>query len=169
MSRANLGRFYDSPGMSGGLGSDNDDYEGKGVIGDASGFKGERNPMAGSNPGNRQFKEFIVSPMNQLIKRIEQEFEKVNDYLRLSVEETLNFSAPATVPGVTDQTVTIDGVEMGDTVLVGCSIVPPTGFMPPVGFVSAANTVTVRWLQVTEAAADPDSTGAIYYIDVWRH
>jgi hypothetical protein len=111
----------------------------------------------------------IQGEFARLAKRIEQEFEEITNYQRNSASVSLDFSAPGVVPGFTDESVTIEGVELGDTVLVGCSITAPSGFMPPIGFVSAANTITVRWLQVTGAAADPDGAGATYCIDVWRH
>lgn len=148
---------------------DDDEYEGTGIIGDASDFKGERNPLAGDNPGNRRFKKWKISPMNQLIRKIEQAFEKIPEPVYMTVSEDLNFSAPSVVPGFTDQVINVSEVELGDTVAIGCSITAPTGFMPPIGFVSADGEITIRWLQVTGAAADPDGSGATYTIDIWRH
>lgn len=100
---------------------------------------------------------------------IELAFGRVEEKIRLTYAVTLNFAAPGAVPGFTDQSVTIAGVEVGDTVKVGAPITPPAGFLPPVGFVSAANTVVVRWTQLSGAAADPDGAGGVYNVDVWRH
>lgn len=113
--------------------------------------------------------EIGVASLQRLIASIERAFERIPENTRLTYSVTLNFSAPGAVPGFTSQNVTITGVEMGDTVTVAASITAPAGFMPPVAFVSAADTVTVRWLQVTGAAADPDGAGATYTIDVFRH
>ena len=104
-----------------------------------------------------------------ILSRIADAFARVANWNRIETSTTLNFAAPGAVPGVTDQNVTMAGAEFGDTVLVGCSITTPAGFLPPIGFVSAANTVTVRWPQISGAAADPDGAGATYQIDVWRH
>jgi len=100
---------------------------------------------------------------------IAQAFARVQNWQRIETSTTLDFVAPGGVPGVTDQNVTLAGAEFGDTVLVGCSITTPAGFLPPIGFVSAADTVTLRWAQLSGVAADPDGAGAIYQIDVWRH
>lgn len=105
----------------------------------------------------------------QILTQIAGAFARVANWQRIEASVSLNFSAPSVVPGVTDQTVTMDGVEFGDTVLVGCSITTPAGFLAPTGFVSAANVVTVRWTQIAGAAANPDGGGATYQIDVWRH
>lgn len=105
----------------------------------------------------------------QILTRITGAFSRVANWQRIEASVSLNFAAPGAVPGVTDQTVTLTGAEFGDTVLVGCSITAPAGFLPPIGFVSAADTVTVRWVQLTGAAADPDGAGATYQLDVWRH
>ena len=108
------------------------------------------------------------STWQQILGQVAQAFARVQNWQRIQVKSALNFAAPGAVPGFTDQTVTLLGAELGDPVSVGCSITAPAGFMPPVGFVSAANTVTVRWLQVSGAAANPDGGGADYTINVWR-
>lgn len=113
--------------------------------------------------------EYERGAMQRILNRIAQAFGRVQNVRRFETSTTLNFAAPGAVPGVTDQNVTLTGVEFGDTVLVGCSITAPAGFLPPIGWVSAANTVTVRWVQLTGVAADPDGAGATYQIDVWRH
>jgi hypothetical protein len=113
--------------------------------------------------------EYSRTAWQQILGRISDAFARVANWQRIEASVTLNFAAPGAVPGVTDQNVTMDGVEFGDTVLVGCSITTPAGFLPPIGFVSAANVVTVRWVQITGAAANPDAGGATYVVDVWRH
>ena len=105
----------------------------------------------------------------QILTRIAGAFSRVANYARIETSVALNFAAPGAVPGVTDQNITMVGAEFGDTVLVGCSITTPAGFLPPIGFVSAADTITVRWVQLTGAAANPDGGGATYQIDCWRH
>lgn len=112
---------------------------------------------------------YAPSWMNRLIDDVESAFARVPPDVRVSRAVTLNFAAPGAVPGYTDQVVGFDGAEFGDTVLVGAPVVPPAGFLPPVGFVSAANQVTVRWLQISGAAANPDGGGGSYSIDLWRH
>lgn len=104
-----------------------------------------------------------------LVRDLERSFGMIPENSRRAYSVTLDFSAPASVPGFTSQNVSIEGVELGDTVIVAASSDVPAGFMPPVGFVSADGVVTVRWLQVTGAAADPDGAGATYTIDLWRH
>ena len=104
-----------------------------------------------------------------IIGQIKGAFARVANWAKIEASVSLNFAAPGAVPGVTDQNVTVEGVELGDVVLVGCSITTPAGFLPPIGFVASANTVTVRWVQITGAAANPDGAGATYQIDVWRH
>ena len=111
----------------------------------------------------------MANPMSLLVRNIEMAFGKLPEPNYKKYSEDLNFSAPGVVPGFTDETVGIEGAELGDTVLVAVSIDIPAGFMPPVGFVSAAGTITIRWLQVTGSAADPDGSGATYTIDLWRH
>jgi len=113
--------------------------------------------------------ERMRETLTRFAEEIEKVFEDVPENVYRSYLVVLNFSAPGAVPGFTDQVVDIQGVEMGDTVVVGCSIVPPAGFLPPVGFVSAADEVTVRWVQVSGVAANPDGAGASYTIDLFRH
>lgn len=119
---------------------------------------------------------FFPGSMEELIQRLiefardlEDAFDDVAENVRITHDVELDFSAPAAVPGITSKSVTIDGVELGDTVLVAASIAVPAGFMPPRAAVTAADTVTVYWEQVTGAAADPDSTSATYTLDIWRH
>ena len=87
----------------------------------------------------------------------------------MSATAALNFAAPGAVPGITTQTITVTGAALGETVMVSASIATPAGFLPPVGYVSAANTVTVVWAQLSGVAADPDGAGATYRASVWRH
>lgn len=118
---------------------------------------------------NADTPERVREALVQFARELEQTFEGVPEDTRRTYTVALNFSAPGAVPGFTDQVLDVSEVEMGDTVIVGCSIVPPAGFMPPVGFVSAAGEVTVRWLQVSGAPANPDGAGASYTLDIWRH
>lgn len=113
--------------------------------------------------------EVTVARISQLAGDVERAFLMVPENVRRTYNVSLNFSAPATVPGFTSQATTVKGVELGDTVVVAASIAPPAGFLAPVAHVSAADTVTVRWLQVTGAAADPDGAGATYTLDIFRH
>ncbi len=87
----------------------------------------------------------------------------------LSQTFNLNFAAPGAVPGKTDQVVTLTGVRLGDTVVVAAPVTVGANYVPPLGFVSAADQVTIRWWQLTGAAADPDGAGGLYRVDAWRH
>lgn len=113
--------------------------------------------------------DVTTARIGRLISDIERAFSGIPEYTLRTYSATLNFAAPGAVPGITSQTVTIDGVELGDTVMVAAPITAPAGFLPPVGEVTAANTVKVHWLQFSGAAADPDGSGGSYTIDVWRH
>ena len=113
--------------------------------------------------------EYSRTTFQQILAKISDAFARVANWNRIEASVDLNFAAPGAVPGFSDQNVTLAGVEFGDTVLVGCSITTPAGFLPPTGFVSAADTVTVRWTQISGVAANPDGTGATYQIDCWRH
>lgn len=113
--------------------------------------------------------EYDRSKWQGILGQVKNAFARVANWNRIEASVSLNFAAPGAVPGVTDQTVTMAGAELGDTVLVGCSITTPAGFLPPIGFVSAADTITVRWVQLTGVAANPDGAGATYQVDVWRH
>lgn len=115
------------------------------------------------------FVEVTVKRMNQLIKDLETNFAALAEGTRHAYQVTLNFSAPGAVPGITSQTVTIIGVEVGDVVHVGAPVAAPAGFLPPFAEVTAADTVKVHWFQFSGAAANPDGAGGAYNIDVWRH
>ena len=106
--------------------------------------------------------------IQRLVSDIERAFGQMPENTRLSYTVTLNFSAPGAVPGITSQNVTVDGVELGDVVAVAAPIAVPAGFLPPVAEVSAADTITVRWAQITGVAADPDGAGADYSLEIWR-
>ncbi len=112
--------------------------------------------------------EISQSRIQRLVSDIERAFEKLPENTRLSYTVSLDFSAPGAVPGITTQTVTVDGVEVGDCVVVAASIATPAGFLPPRAEVSAADTVIVYWAQLTGAPADPDGAGADYSLEVWR-
>ena len=113
--------------------------------------------------------ELSIARLSQLIGDIERAFMLVPENTRRTYSIPLNFAAPGAVPGLTSQSVTVKGVELGDTVLVGASIAIPAGFSGPVAHVSAPDTITVQWLQLSGAAANPDGSGATYTLDVWRH
>lgn len=112
--------------------------------------------------------ELTTTALQRFARDIERAFDRV-DESRQTYEVALNFAAPGAVPGLTTQTVTIDGVKLGDAVQVAASIAVPAGFLPPRAAVTAADTVTVYWAQLTGAPADPDGSGATYIIDVLRH
>lgn len=115
-----------------------------------------------------QVKDATVERIRLLVKDLEHAFARAAEGTRHAYSVTLDFAAPLAVPGRTSQTVTLDGVEVGDIVNVGAPVAAPAGFMPPVGEVTAANTVKVHWLQFSGAAANPDGSGGAYNIDVWR-
>lgn len=113
--------------------------------------------------------EVSVIRMQRLVQDVEKAFARVPEPFRLTFAVTLDFSAPGAVPGITSQTVTVDGVEVGDQVLVGAPNAAPAGFLPPFAEVTAADTVKVHWFQFSGLAADPDGSGGTYNLDVLRH
>mgnify|MGYP001559470377 CR=1 FL=1 len=116
-----------------------------------------------------KFVEVTATRLNQLVRELEQIFDRIPDPVRKTYSTTLNFAAPGAVPGVSAQSVTITGIEMGDTVVASASIAVPAGFIPLMAEVSAADTVSLKWVQISGVAADPDGAGATYRIDVFRH
>ena len=80
---------------------------------------------------------------------------------------TLDFSAPGAVPGVVDATVTVSGAVAGDKAIVTTPAAYGAGFILD-AFGSAADTVTVRWAQLSGAAADPDGAGGTYSVKVMK-
>lgn len=87
----------------------------------------------------------------------------------LSVIAGLGFAAPAVVPGFTAGTnVTVTGAALGDTVVVSANVAAVTTQWL-VGSVTAADTVTLKWGQLSGAAATPGIGGETYRIDVWGH
>jgi hypothetical protein len=111
-----------------------------------------------------------LQALQRLASDLERAFEPFPqlESLHRSYEATLNFSAPGAVPGITSQTVSIEGARVGDIVVVGAPVAAPAGFLPPVGEVTADDTVKVHWLQFSGAAADPDGGGGTYNIDLYR-
>lgn len=85
---------------------------------------------------------------------------------RYYASANLTFSAPGTVPGQTEQNITVTGAKLGDMVKVGSPAAHPSDMILQ-GYVSAADTVSVRWEQMRGAAAAPPS-GAYYKIEVLR-
>ena len=82
--------------------------------------------------------------------------------------KTLNFAAPGVVPGSpADQTITVTGASIGDRVSVSAPVTMPAGFILQ-AFVSLADTISVRWTQLSGAAVDPDGPGGLYRVDVWK-
>lgn len=86
----------------------------------------------------------------------------------LSQTYTLNFAAPGAVPGKTDQVVSLTGARLGDIVEVAAPIAVGANYSFE-GFVSATDQVTLRYWQLTGAAADPDAAGGLYRVALWRH
>lgn len=86
----------------------------------------------------------------------------------LSQAYFLNFAAPGAVPGKTDQVVTLTGARLGDIVEVAAPIAIGANYSFG-GFVSATDQVTLRYWQLTGAAADPDGAGGSYRVALWRH
>jgi len=119
--------------------------------------------------GDRMEGTALVQRLRRVMRDIELSFSRIPDNVRLVYEKTLNFAAPGAVPGITEQTVTVEGVELGDTVVVGSPVAVPAGFLPPLGYVSAAGTLKVVWIQVSGAPADPDGAGGLYRFNIWRH
>lgn len=111
----------------------------------------------------------FVRRINAFLRDIERAFNRVPEVVRSTYSVALNFAAPGAVPGVTTQSTTIEGAEVGDTVLVGAPIATPAGFIGPFAYVSAADTVIVLWAQLSGAPADPDGAGGDYQLDLWRH
>lgn len=116
-----------------------------------------------------QIREVTVARLQAMASVIERAFDRIPENARRTYSVELDFSAPGAVPGITTETVTVDGVEVGDTVIVGAPVAAPAGFLPPVAEVTAADTIKVHWLQFSGAAADPDGSGGNYRLDVWRH
>jgi hypothetical protein len=80
---------------------------------------------------------------------------------------TLNAAAPGAVPGSSDVSMTVTGAAIGDPVAVAAPVAVPANFILT-AFVSAANTVTIRWLQYAGTAADPDGAGGTYRVAVLK-
>jgi len=80
------------------------------------------------------------------------------------VAAEVNFASIA-ASSTAESTVTVEGVRVGDAVMVA----PPTGFLTGVvasAYVSADNTVKVRLANVTAGAIDPDDDGTKEVITV---
>lgn len=87
----------------------------------------------------------------------------------LSATFALNAGTPGAAPGCVDLAGnTLTGAALGNTVVVSADIPLPADFTLQ-AFVSAANTVDIRWCQLSLVAADPDGAGANYRVDVWQH
>lgn len=63
---------------------------------------------------------------------------------------------------------TVTGAALGDTVVPSVNIAIPASFSFQ-AFVSTTDSVVFRWCQFGTPLADPDSTGATYRVDVWKH
>ncbi len=83
----------------------------------------------------------------------------------LTGSAALNFAAPGAVPGVVSNTVTVSGAVAGDKAIVTAPATYGAGFILD-AFGSATDTVTVRWAQLSGAAADPDGAGGTYSVKV---
>jgi hypothetical protein len=86
---------------------------------------------------------------------------------QLIATATLNAAAPGAVPGSSDVTMAVTGAAIGDPVAVAAPVAVPANFILT-AFVSAANTVTIRWLQYAGTATDPDGTGGTYRVVVMK-
>ena len=80
----------------------------------------------------------------------------------LSTTAVLDFPSTGAV-STSDLTVTLTNAAVGDAVYIGLPSAPSAGFVF-FGFVSAANTVTVRAMNITAGALDPVS--ATYRVTV---
>jgi hypothetical protein len=86
---------------------------------------------------------------------------------QLIATAVLDAAAPTAVPGASDVTMTVTGAAIGDPVAVAAPVAVPANFILT-AFVSAADTVTIRWLQYAGTAADPDDTGGTYRVAVLK-
>lgn len=86
----------------------------------------------------------------------------------LSATAALGFAAPS-VPGFTAaQIISVPGAALGDTVVVSCSVAgSDLQFLD--ARVTAANSVSVRWGQLSGAPTTPGVGGETYRVDVWGH
>jgi hypothetical protein len=73
---------------------------------------------------------------------------------------------PLTVPGVSAVTTTVTGAKVGDRVVCFPNTAYPDNFILE-SYVSAADTVTVRWTQLSGAPAVPIIAGSYYIIEVY--
>ena len=71
------------------------------------------------------------------------------------------------MPGVVSNTVTVSGAVAGDKAIVTAPATYGAGFILD-AFGSATDTVTVRWAQLSGAAADPDGAGGTYSVKVMK-
>lgn len=122
----------------------------------------------------------ITRLLRDLIRTLDASFAKVrpDDQIsigggefitkHLSKTFTLNFAAPGAVPGQVEQDVSVTGAVLGNQVLVSAPLAWPSGLSLH-GFVKSADTITVRWTQISGAAANPDGGGGTYRVDVWQH
>jgi hypothetical protein len=86
----------------------------------------------------------------------------------LSITGNLTFTSIA-ASFTQDQAINVAGCLVGDTVVVNCFSIPAAGLVLS-AFVAAADTVNVRWANVTAGALTPLSgASSSYRIDVWQH
>lgn len=78
---------------------------------------------------------------------------------------TKNFSAPGAVPGVSDTTLSVSGADVGDKCLVTAPVTYGAAFLLD-GFSHTKDFCTIRWVQLSGAAADPDGSGGTYSVKV---
>lgn len=83
----------------------------------------------------------------------------------ISATSALVPSVIPSVPGYIEETISVAGATVGNTVTVGG---PETNLLTMVAYVpSGGGAVTIRWFQLSGAAATPAS--GTYRVDVWQH
>ena len=83
---------------------------------------------------------------------------------------TINFGAPAVIPGCSTTQIDATGVRAGDRVsLAPVTVANVTDNHFFLGKVIANDLVRVSVCQFEGAAADPDGAGSVYRIDIWRN
>lgn len=84
-----------------------------------------------------------------------------------SATASLTFGS-ITGQGSSEQSVTVNGAALGDIVIASCGTTPAPGFVLT-AFVNGANSVAVRWLNITAASTAPVSGAQTYRVDLWKH
>lgn len=87
----------------------------------------------------------------------------------LTGSASLNFGAPSVSPGTAVQIMTVTGAAVGDPVVCSTPVTAPNTLFVFWAAVTSANTVSLHWVQIDQAAVDPDGAGGTYRCDVWKH